>query len=240
MVHSDENLVLYDEIDIDQIFTFDCPERFFYRQLLPLAPISHYQREEDDIWFQQLHPEHDVDVMLKKTSEQEQFSDNSTKENDCKLINTKISKNLMNVSKNNNKINSVPEIEIKKTAVPIRSKMIVLNSSNLNTKSQTKVTSTIANKKIPGKPAVPVQIKSSDKKRPVSPGDSSNNSDEILKKLLRKHNEKFAPVPLYEPCRHGAKDVKRWELASGKSWSSLTPQERQTANSQIADMKNVK
>jgi hypothetical protein len=55
--------------------------------------------------------------------------------------------------------------------------------------------------------------------------------------LLRKHNEKFAPVTKYEPPRHSVRDVRKWEKISGKGWSVLTQEERISANEEILRMK---
>lgn len=59
-------------------------------------------------------------------------------------------------------------------------------------------------------------------------------ADQDMLEILKKHNEKFTAVPLYEPSRHSVRDVRRWEKDSGKVWASLTPEERELANKQIA------
>jgi hypothetical protein len=57
--------------------------------------------------------------------------------------------------------------------------------------------------------------------------------------LLRKHNARFAPVPIYEPSRHSVRDVRKWEKLSGKLWSTLRPEEREVANAEISKLKDT-
>jgi hypothetical protein len=63
------------------------------------------------------------------------------------------------------------------------------------------------------------------------------NVDVDMLDLLKQHNKKFQPVALYEPSRHSVRDVRRWEKASGKTWSSLKPDERERANEDIMKLK---
>lgn len=56
--------------------------------------------------------------------------------------------------------------------------------------------------------------------------------------ILKRHNEKFVAAPLYEPPRHSVRDVRKWEKVNGKSWGSLTPEERESANKDITIMKS--
>jgi len=57
--------------------------------------------------------------------------------------------------------------------------------------------------------------------------------------LLRQHNERFRPEAAYEPPRHSMRDVRRWEQETGRTWSQLTPKERERANSAIDDTKRM-
>ena len=57
--------------------------------------------------------------------------------------------------------------------------------------------------------------------------------------LLKKHNQRFAPIPIYEPSRHSVRDVRKWEKSSGKTWSSLRPEEREVANAEIGRAKEL-
>ena len=62
------------------------------------------------------------------------------------------------------------------------------------------------------------------------------SSDDMLS-MLKKHNQRFAPVPAYEPPRHSVRDVRKWEKISGKLWANLRPEEREAANADIAKLK---
>jgi hypothetical protein len=87
---------------------------------------------------------------------------------------------------------------------------------------------------------------------------STEEEDEtaLLTTLLRKHNEKFAPIPAYEPPRHSVREVRAWEKTSGmhlsvnctfkccnydsstgRTWNSLKPEEREKVNAEISRMK---
>jgi predicted 2-oxoglutarate/Fe(II)-dependent dioxygenase YbiX len=55
--------------------------------------------------------------------------------------------------------------------------------------------------------------------------------------LLKKHNQRFASAPVYEPPRHSVRDVRKWEKQTGKTWAKLNPEEREAANSDISRMK---
>eukprot|EP00742_Colponemidia_sp_Colp-10_P009549 GILJ01010425.1.p1 GENE.GILJ01010425.1~~GILJ01010425.1.p1 ORF type:complete len:309 (+),score=54.54 GILJ01010425.1:29-955(+) len=57
--------------------------------------------------------------------------------------------------------------------------------------------------------------------------------DEELFAMLAAHNQKFKPKAKYEPRKFSVKDVKQWELDSGKSWYTLSPEEREVANKEI-------
>jgi hypothetical protein len=66
-----------------------------------------------------------------------------------------------------------------------------------------------------------------------------NETDKSMMELLKKHNQKFAPVPAYEPPRHSVRDVRKWEKLNGKSWSNLKPEEREVVNAEIGKMKEL-
>eukprot|EP00596_Hydrurales_sp_CCMP1899_P007067 CAMPEP_0119050332 /NCGR_PEP_ID=MMETSP1177-20130426/69289_1 /TAXON_ID=2985 /ORGANISM="Ochromonas sp, Strain CCMP1899" /LENGTH=380 /DNA_ID=CAMNT_0007028601 /DNA_START=84 /DNA_END=1226 /DNA_ORIENTATION=- len=66
-----------------------------------------------------------------------------------------------------------------------------------------------------------------------------NESDKSMMDLLKKHNQKFAPVPAYEPPRHSVRDVRKWEKLNGKIWSNLKPEEREIVNAEIGKMKEL-
>jgi hypothetical protein len=61
--------------------------------------------------------------------------------------------------------------------------------------------------------------------------DTMENQDML--DILKRHNEKFAVAPLYEPPRHSVRDVRQWERETGKIWSQLKPEEREVANEEI-------
>jgi hypothetical protein len=58
-----------------------------------------------------------------------------------------------------------------------------------------------------------------------------------LEELLREHNAKFAPIPIYEPPKHSIRDVRKWEKKNGKAWSDLKPEEREKVNQEITYLK---
>ena len=60
-----------------------------------------------------------------------------------------------------------------------------------------------------------------------------------MMELLKKHNQRFAPVPMYEPPRHSVRDVRQWEKLSGKTWLSLKPEEREVVNAEISKTKEA-
>lgn len=96
------------------------------------------------------------------------------------------------------------------------------------------------------KPAVPNSTSATQKtKCPSSSAavcsSGSNNQQTDLEKslemLLKEHNAKFAPVPVYEPPKHSVRDVRKWEKMSGRLWSDLKPEEREKVNEEIGQMK---
>ena len=70
-------------------------------------------------------------------------------------------------------------------------------------------------------------------------GQSAPSADDEIctLELLKKHNQRFAPIPIYEPPRHSVRDVRKWEKESGKSWQSLNPEEREVVNAEIGRTK---
>jgi hypothetical protein len=60
-----------------------------------------------------------------------------------------------------------------------------------------------------------------------------------MMELLKKHNQRFAPIPIYEPPRHSVRDVRQWEKLSGKTWLSLKPEEREVVNAEISKTKEA-
>lgn len=66
----------------------------------------------------------------------------------------------------------------------------------------------------------------------------TTKDDQDMLEILKKHNEKFVAAPLYEPSRHSVRDVRKWEKQNGKTWSSLSPEEREVANKDITAMKS--
>lgn len=75
--------------------------------------------------------------------------------------------------------------------------------------------------------------------RNIDKGGKENNGNEDMLDLLKKHNKKFQATTLYEPSRHSVRDVRKWERLTGKTWSSLKPDEREEANEHILKMKSA-
>ena len=82
-------------------------------------------------------------------------------------------------------------------------------------------------------------------KNPVTTDSKTVNKKTVIDdetsmvELLKKHNQRFAPIPIYEPSRHSVRDVRKWEKSSGKTWSSLRPEEREVANAEIGRAKEL-
>ncbi len=66
---------------------------------------------------------------------------------------------------------------------------------------------------------------------------STHSAEDALAAKLAAHNSKFSKTTSYEPRAHGVRDVRRWERASGKTYSKLPYAERAEANAEIAEMK---
>ncbi len=45
----------------------------------------------------------------------------------------------------------------------------------------------------------------------------ADDESALLASMLKKHNERFAPVPAYEPPRHSVREVRQWEKISGNT-----------------------
>jgi hypothetical protein len=74
----------------------------------------------------------------------------------------------------------------------------------------------------------------------VGSGKAAPAADNVdMLALLKKHNEKFAAVPLYEPPMHSVRDVRNWERSTGRAWASLSAEERTHANKEITEMKKA-
>lgn len=71
------------------------------------------------------------------------------------------------------------------------------------------------------------------KSRPNS-SSSSSAEDAAIKALLKQHNQKHQPKATYVPALHSVKDVRSWELKTGKKWQALSAEEREAANADIA------
>lgn len=70
--------------------------------------------------------------------------------------------------------------------------------------------------------------------------DDTNSAKELEKSLeamLREHNSRFAPTPIYIPPKHSVRDVRKWEKLSGKAWCDLKPEEREKVNEEIEHLK---
>eukprot|EP01040_Poterioochromonas_malhamensis_P004136 gene4136-4428_t len=69
----------------------------------------------------------------------------------------------------------------------------------------------------------------------------SNNmiEDKSIEEMLKEHNAKFTPVPVYEPLKHSFRDVRKWERLNGKLWNDLRPEEREKVNQEITMLKNA-
>lgn len=66
---------------------------------------------------------------------------------------------------------------------------------------------------------------------------SKTDENKCMLEILKKHNEKFAVAPLYEPSRHSVRDVRKWEKQTGKIWANLSPEEREIVNRDISKQK---
>lgn len=87
-----------------------------------------------------------------------------------------------------------------------------------NKKFQTHVTNRIQNTKINRKPLNDIL--------------DSETSQEVAA-MLAEHNKKFKTQTNYEPRKFGIKQIKQWELKSGKKWVLLNMEQRQRANQEM-------
>jgi hypothetical protein len=74
-------------------------------------------------------------------------------------------------------------------------------------------------------------VKSNNQKKKKVADDLMSEAE--LKALLKKHNKKLAPKPTYVAPLHSVRDVRAWEIKSGKSWQCLTVEEKDAANQEI-------
>ena len=122
------------------------------------------------------------------------------------------------------------------------SKMSTFNDARKNSKANISTTTSITNKIYKSSVSVSAVggIKSSAATHTCKKL-KSNEADKIddgeMLSLLKKHNQRFAPAPAYEPPRHSVREVRFWEKQSGQVWSKLTAQERELANDEIAQLK---
>jgi hypothetical protein len=64
--------------------------------------------------------------------------------------------------------------------------------------------------------------------------------DDLVLEKLKKHNKQISlktGASVYEPSRHSVRDVRVWETQSGKTWATLSMDEREVANEEIALIK---
>lgn len=108
-----------------------------------------------------------------------------------------------------------------KTAIPTRN---VVKSSHIIRKP-------LENKSSSSSTGKSNQSLIKDKKKAVSIPEKS------LEELLREHNSRFVPPPVYIPPKYSVRDVRKWEKLTGKSWSELKPEEREKANDEIGQLK---
>lgn len=106
---------------------------------------------------------------------------------------------------------------------PVETKIIAKKSDVSSLKSKTILKSTVINKVVKGRPNV------------VTKDNVRDQFDMV--DILRKHNERFVPVPVYEPQLHSVRDVRNWEKQTGKFWANLNPSEKEKANHEISQMK---
>jgi hypothetical protein len=125
---------------------------------------------------------------------------------------------------------SIPKNNIVSTSTKVNGGM----SSKLEEYRQKKTATQVVGKRPSSSAAV-----SSSAKMVALPPKKVTKDDQDMLDILKKHNEKFAVAPLYEPSRHSVRDVRKWEKLNSKVWSSLSPEERETANKDITAMKSA-
>ncbi|GAB9471484.1 hypothetical protein Gpo141_00008693 [Globisporangium polare] len=78
-------------------------------------------------------------------------------------------------------------------------------------------------------------------RRPASSSSGKGNSDlHDLQELLAKHNKKFKSTHTYQPPQHSVRDVRVWEKQTQQSYYNLSPEDRVTANLEIAELVKAK
>lgn len=169
-----------------------------------------------------------------------------------KILRTEIASQGACISKNGSSTTTASKLAIAKNVISTANRTITTTKDDRNPKAKSKnerILTTV-------KPAIP------NTKRPVASSSSSssssnknnivpnhhlhnknkkddNETDKSMMDLLKKHNQKFAPVPTYEPPRHSVRDVRKWEKLNGKLWSNLKPEEREIVNAEIGKMKEL-
>jgi hypothetical protein len=128
---------------------------------------------------------------------------------------------------------------------PPSSPKIVGNTTKSKSK---KATGNVCIKEVGGKRTIRALVKGNSEPRqvPITSHSGTKNKrtklichDMDMIETLKKHNEKFAVAPLYEPSRHSFRDVRKWETKTGRLWSGLKAEERVAANEEIKRMKNL-
>lgn len=77
-------------------------------------------------------------------------------------------------------------------------------------------------------------------KQNITNNNNQNFDEKEMLNLLRRHNEKFVPAPLYEPPKHSVRDIRQWEKRTGKLWCNLKPQERELVNEEISNSRKLR
>ena len=127
-------------------------------------------------------------------------------------------------------------VESKRT-IPAVSKTVVASSRSLPQKHATQnVTNSTTNSS--GSSSSSSSKNLSNRKSDSAQSGAVDDNASMME-LLKKHNQRFAPIPIYEPPRHSVRDVRQWEKSSGKTWLSLKPEEREVVNAEISKTKEA-
>lgn len=124
-----------------------------------------------------------------------------------------------------------------KSIAPAVSKTAVASSRSLPQKHATQnVTSSTTNSSSSCRSS---SSRNLDNRKSASTQSGTADDNASMMELLKKHNQRFAPIPIYEPPRHSVRDVRQWEKLSGKTWLSLKPEEREVVNAEISKTKEI-
>jgi hypothetical protein len=125
---------------------------------------------------------------------------------------------------------------VDKRAIPAVSKTVVASSKSFPQKhaAQNVTNSTTDRSSSSSSSSKHLNIRKPANARPGAVDDNAS-----MMELLKKHNQRFAPIPIYEPPRHSVRDVRQWEKMSGKTWLSLKPEEREVVNAEISKIKEA-